>query len=80
VIVDQQTEKVLATAFGKGNTHDFQLFKESRSPIAHSVKALADTGFQGLAHLHANTRTPTKKSKLHPLTQDQKADNRALSR
>jgi transposase len=30
--------------------------------------------------LHPNSQTPTKKSKLHPLSQDQKASNRALSR
>lgn len=31
-------------------------------------------------NLHANSQTPAKKSKRHPLSQAQKADNRALSR
>jgi len=30
--------------------------------------------------LHPNSQTPVKKSKLHPLSQEQKASNRALSR
>ena len=30
--------------------------------------------------LHANSQTPFKKTKLQPLTQEQKASNRALSR
>jgi transposase len=30
--------------------------------------------------LHSNSQTPAKKSKLHPLSQEQKASNRALSR
>jgi transposase len=80
VIVNQKSEKILATAFGKGSQHDFQVFKDSHSPIALSINALADTGYQGLARIHANTRTPAKKTKLHPLTREQKTSNRALSR
>ena len=30
--------------------------------------------------LHPNSQTPVKKSKLHPLSQEQKASNRTLSR
>lgn len=30
--------------------------------------------------LHSNSRTPVKKTKLHPLSQEQKARNRALSK
>ena len=86
MIVDKKTEEILATAFGKGSKHDFQLFsewmqaKDSRSFIAVSTCTLADTGYQGLSHLHENSRTPAKKTKLHPLTKEQKASNRALSR
>jgi transposase len=44
------------------------------------MRVLADAGYQGLADLHANSRTPVKKTKLHPLTKEQKASNRVLSR
>jgi DDE superfamily endonuclease len=80
VIVNKRTEEILATAFGKGSQHDFQLFKDSRSVIAQTTCTLADTGYQGLSKIHPNSHTPAKKTKLHPLTQEQRASNRALSR
>jgi hypothetical protein len=41
---------------------------------------LADAGYQGLTSLHSNSQTPAKKSKLHPLSAEQKAANCKLSR
>jgi transposase len=73
------TEEILATAFCFGKKHDFQLFKDSRTVMAAHIKALADAGYQGLNELHSNSSTPAKKTKLHPLTREQKASNRALS-
>lgn len=79
MIVNQKTEEILATDFCSGSTHDFQLFKDSRSTPSPAIATLADSGYQGLAHWHENSRTPIKKTKLHPLTHKQKASNRALS-
>jgi transposase len=79
LIVNQKTQEIIATAFGNGGQHDFQLFKTSRSILSAHVCSLADAGYQGLADLHSNSRTPAKKSKLHPLTKQQKASNRKLS-
>jgi len=78
--VDLNTEKILATDFGNGNEHDFQLFKNSRCILSKETCLLADAGYQGVAALHPNSQTPAKKSKFHPLSQEQKANNRALSR
>jgi len=47
--------------------------------VLFSVSILADSGYQGLAQLHPNSQTPAKKSKLHPLSKEQKASNRLLS-
>ena len=80
MIVNQRTEEILATAFGRGSKHDFQLFKDSRSALSVTICSLADSGYQGLTNVHENGRTPAKKTKLHPLTDEQKASNRALSR
>lgn len=80
MIANLNTAEILATDFGQGRTHDFQLFKNSRSALARPIWAVADAGYQGLAHLHANCQTPLKKSKHHPLSAEQKASNRALSR
>ena len=75
-----KTAEILATAFCNGSKHDFQLFKESRCVFSASTLALADAGYQGLGVIHPNSQTPAKKTKLHPLSAEQKAGNRALSR
>ena len=72
--------QIIATAFASGSTHDFRLFKESKTVMAAQVLCLADVGYQGLADLHTNSQTPKKKSKHHPLTPEQKSANRALAR
>lgn len=79
MIVNPKSKAILATAFGRGQTHDFQLFKDSRSALAGSIRGLGDTGYQGLVNLHPNSQTPLKKSKHHPLTPEDKAHNRALA-
>ncbi len=79
MIVDQKTQEILATAFASGNQHDFELFKESRCQLFEPIRILADSGYLGIGNLHANSQIPAKKSKLHPLTKEQKASNRPLS-
>jgi hypothetical protein len=77
--VNQQTLEVIATAFGTGSTHDFHLFKESRTGLSPHICSLADAGYLGIGNIHQNSRIPAKKSKCHPLTQEQKDDNHQLS-
>ena len=72
--------QIISTAFANGSTHDFRLFKESQTDMASHVLCLADAGYQGLADIHENSRTPQKKSKHHPLTVTQRAANRELAR
>ena len=79
-MIHQQTRQIIATAFANGSTHDYRLFKESKTGMAHQILCLADAGYQGLADLHTNSQTPQKKSKYHPLTIEQKAANRELAR
>jgi transposase len=74
------TEKILATNFCIGSQNAFQLFKNSHCSISPETCLLADSGYQGLLALHPNSQTPVKKSKLHPVSQEQKASNRKLSR
>jgi len=80
LMADLNTEIILATDFCNGSEHDFQLFKSNRCAIAQETCLLADAGYQGLLALHPNSQTPAKKSKLHPLSLEQKARNRVLSR
>jgi len=80
LIADHKTAKIIATAFTHGSQHDFQLFKEDGCAIAEHIHILADAGYQGLAELHENCRTPIKKSKYHSLTKKEKQRNRKLAR
>lgn len=73
MIANLKTQEILATDFAKEHTHDFQLFKDSRCGLTLSIRALADAGYQGLAAWHANSQTPFKKTKRHPLTQEKNA-------
>ena len=72
--------KIIATAFANGSTHDFRIFKESELSIDKNIRCLGDSGYQGLMKILANSKTPHKKSKHHPLTPEQKLENRALSK
>jgi len=56
------------------------LFKENYAGIAQDILCLADTGYLGIDKLHTNNQIPAKKSKLHPLTPEQKAANRELAK
>ena len=80
MIANLNTREILVTDFSKGHTHDFQLFKDSRTGKSKHIGVLGDAGYQGLMELHTNSQTPFKKTKRHPLTPEQKASNRALSR
>ena len=80
LVADQKTWMILATAFSAGRMHDFKLFKRSRTALGPQTRCLADSGYLGLAKHHENSQTPHKSSKLHPLTAQQKAENRQLAR
>jgi hypothetical protein len=55
------------------------LFKESKFAIKPDVKILADTGYQGIQKIHANSTTPIKRKKNEILTTEQKKFNHKLS-
>ena len=80
MIVNQKNLEIIATDFGKGSKHDFSLFKDSRSGMSAHICTLADSAYQGILDRHPNSQTPAKKSKLHPLTKEQKTRNREISR
>ncbi len=53
--------------------------KEGKAKFHESSKVLVDTGYQGLQKIHGNTGIPKKKTKNHPLSKEEKANNRAIS-
>mgnify|MGYP001605826246 FL=1 len=47
--------------------------------MKEDVKMLADSGYQGLKKLHANSELPKRNSKKHPLTKQEKKQNHQIS-
>ena len=80
VVVNGRTRQVICTAHGRGPTHDFALYKQSRLELHESLELLADSGYQGIAKLHDKSRTPKKRSKKVRLTKDERRANREISR
>ena len=80
MLVDFQNGEIIALAFSNGKKHDFQLFKESRTHVKAETVLQADTGYLGLAQIHANSLLPKKRSKNHPLTDQERKSNREISR
>ena len=79
VVVDRAKGRIVCTAFDVGKKHDFRLFKESGVRILPRIESVTDTGYLGIANLHANATLPKKRSKKSPLTREDKAANRAIS-
>ena len=80
LVINQHSLQIIATAFSSGSKHDFQLFKDSQTAISEQISCLADSGYQGLANLHAKSWLPKKKSKHRPLSRQEKASNQHLAR
>ena len=80
VVFGQKSNQIICLAHSKGKTHDFKLFKNSRTKFHKFLKVIADKGYQGLAKLHNLSETPIKKSRGKKLSKDQKKYNRELNR
>lgn len=80
LIIGQENKQVICTEVGQGRQHDFQIYKNSRSPVLETVKLLADKGYQGIYHYHKNSSIPHKKPRNGQLTKEQKQQNRAQAR
>lgn len=55
------------------------MYKESKTHVKSSVELEADKGYQGVAKLHSNSKTPIKKLKNKPLSKEEKAFNKKLA-
>ena len=80
MLVNLKNGEIICLAFASGRKHDFRLFRDSRIHVRAETLLEADTGYQGLAQLYANSLLPKKRSKNHPLTKQQRKENREISR
>ena len=79
IIIDEETKRIISISFEKGSVHDFSLFKESTKDLDDTTPFLADSGYQGIDKIFKNSTTPKKKSKNHPLSDKDIANNRSIS-
>jgi transposase len=63
----------------EGKTHDFKIYKQSDA-IPIGTRVYADSGYQGLAKLSKNAKTPIKRKRKKPLTYWQKRYNKIVAK
>lgn len=80
VLINEETEEIVATFFGKGKTHDYKLYQMSRLKPGKETKLRGDLGYWGLQTQSLNVTLPLKNSKLRRLTKEEKKANRELAR
>ena len=56
------------------------MFKDSKVFINPKCPLLCDAGYQGIAKIHPNSKTPIKKKKNKKLTNEEKAYNKEISK
>ena len=79
IFIDLYNKRILSVAFGKGGEHDFSLLKRTFQGIHPDIVVLADSGYQGIHHIHENSWIPKKKPKNSKLSAADKAENKLLS-
>lgn len=79
VVVDKLSSKIICLYNDCGKSHDFKVFKESKTHVAEEVLIAVDSGYQGLQKLHKNTELPKKKSKKQPLSDADRKKNSELA-
>lgn len=79
LIIDEESEQITATFFGKGRTHDYKLFQLSCVRLGKHLRLRADLGYWGLQSETEKVRMPLKNSKLRRLTKAEKQMNRELA-
>lgn len=79
LVVDQHTQQIICTAYGKGRRHDFKLLCRSKVRLHPQSEGLGDKGYQGWQKLHPKVRLPKKKPKGGKLSATDKQYNRTLA-
>ena len=80
LVIEQKNSRIICLVNGKGQTHDFQLFKNSGVKFGNLIKVIVDKGYQGIAKIHRLSKTPIKKKKGKKLSKEEKKYNRQLNR
>lgn len=82
IVTSDENRRILVLSSTKsGRRHDKKLADKANvgETLPPGVTAWLDTGFVGLEATHATIQIPKKRSKLHPLSAQDKANNRTIS-
>lgn len=81
VLVDEHKRVLVLTPTKSGRRHDKRLSDKAEvfTNLPPHVTAWLDTGFQGVQKQHPNSLIPHKRSKNHPLTEEDKQENKLIS-
>lgn len=82
VVVTDEKKRILVVSPTKpGRRHDKRLTDRELliERIPKDIGIWADSGFQGIAHLHPNTLVAKRAHKNKPLTKEEKKENRIIS-
>jgi hypothetical protein len=79
LVIDLETREICCIAQAKGRNHDYRLFVNSKVRFHPDTESLEDSGYQGIAKFHKNSRFPKKKPKGGKLNYQDKRSNRALA-
>lgn len=78
IIKGETTGFIYEIQIGLGAEHDFHLFKRTFEGTPDNVTYTADLGYLGINNVHKNSKLPKKKSKHHPLSEDDVKYNKEL--
>lgn len=70
IIKGVETGFIYEIQIGLGAEHDFHLFKRTFKGDPENVTYTVDLGYLGINKIHSNSKIPKKKSKKHPLTEE----------
>jgi hypothetical protein len=79
LVIDLATFEIRCVVNGSGRMHDYKLFVNSKVRFHPDTESLEDSGYQGIAKLHANCRLPKKRPRGGKLTKIDLQYNRALA-
>lgn len=81
IVADEKRRVLILTPTKSGRRHDKRLADKVllAEHIPKDVAAWTDTGFKGIERVHGNTVMPRKATKKHPLTDEQKQENKLIS-
>lgn len=81
VMTDEKKRILLLSPTKSGRRHDKRLSDKIMlvEHIPRDIGVWADLGFQGIQHVHPNVLIPKRGSKKHPLTKEERQDNKVIS-